>query len=108
MSNGGALDGGVPTSPVKLKKTPMSHVSIAKEWPCPLSILGKGPDACHYNSKASCRVTNPSCCMSNLRNGHVAMSNLVVQTHNGGATDYRADARLSHLTIGDPEIWQED
>ena len=55
-------------------KMPMSHVSVAKEWPCPLSIL-------NYEFKASCCVTKPSCCMSNIRKGHVAMSNLVVQTH---------------------------
>ena len=79
MGGGG---GGGGMLPVELKKTPMSHVSIAKERPSPLSILRNGPVTCHYNFKASCRVIEPSCRMSNLRNGHVVMSNLAVQTHN--------------------------
>ena len=61
----------------------MSHVFVAKEWPCPLSIIRTAPVACHYNFKASCRDAKPPCRMSNLRSRHVAMSNLVVQTHSG-------------------------
>ena len=47
-----------------------------------------------YNFQAACCVAKPSCPMSDLRNGHVAMSNLVVQTHligreaNGGTCIY--------------------
>ena len=68
-------------SPVEFKKTPMWHVSVAKEWPCPLLILRNGAVACHYYFEAPCRVAKPSCRMSNLRNGRVAMSNVVVKIH---------------------------
>ena len=68
-------------SPVKLRKEPMSYVFIAKEWPCPLLIIRNATVACHYIFKASRSVVKPPCRISNLRKGHVAMSNLVVQTH---------------------------
>ena len=46
----GALDvrggGSIVACKIK-KKTPMSHVSVAKEWPCPLSIIRNV--AFHYN-----------------------------------------------------------
>ena len=37
----------------------------------------------HTIFKASCCFTKALCRMSNLRNGHVAVSNVVVQTHKG-------------------------
>ena len=48
---------------------------------CPLSNLRNGNVACHYRFALSCRVASTPCRMSNLRNDHVAVSNLVVQTH---------------------------
>ena len=59
----------------------MSHVSVANKYLCPLSNLRKDNVACHYRFTPSCRVTKAPCRMSNLRNSHVAVSNLVVQTH---------------------------
>ena len=37
--------------------------------------------ACHFNYYISCRVEKGPWLMSNLINGHIAMSFLVVQTH---------------------------
>ena len=82
LTNLGALDGGVPMSHVELKKMAMSHVSVANKSLCPLSNLRNGNVACHYRFPPFCCVARAPCRMSNLRNGPVAVSNLVVQTHN--------------------------
>ena len=63
-------------SSVELKKTSMSNVSVG---------FKNVHVACHYDFKASYRVANISCRMSNLRKGHVAMLNLLVQTHTNEA-----------------------
>ena len=46
-----------------------------------MSILKTVHVACHYDFKATCHISNPSCRMSYFRNGCVAVLNLVVLTH---------------------------
>ena len=65
----------------------MPHASVARKIVCPLRNLRKGKVACHYRFTPSCRVTKAHCHMSILRNGHVAISNLVVQTHDMGGIE---------------------
>ena len=74
--------GGVPMSHVEFKKW-QCRMSLSLINRCLLSNVRNGNVACHYRFSPSCRVARAPCRMSNnyLRNGHVAVSNLVVQTH---------------------------
>ena len=59
----------------------MSHVSVAYNSPCPLSILRNSYVTCHYLFRPHVNVVKVHVALSNLRNGHVALSILGVKGH---------------------------
>ena len=60
------------------------HVSVAKEFPCPLSNLRNGHVPCHYLFGAHVAVTKVHVALSNLRNKPVTLSILGVKGHSFG------------------------
>ena len=93
---------GGPHVACQILKTAMSHVNVAKKialspvtnhkYPCPMSLTILGPMShvefkkypCCMSHRCPCRMSNlrkAPVAVTNLRNGHVALSILVVNPH---------------------------
>ena len=90
----------------------MSHTDY-KIWQCHMFLsililyllpnLRNGNVACHYRFTLSCSVTKALCCMSNLGNGHVAVSNVVDWKLNRLSHEYFS--LLNYFSIGLLYLW---